>query len=340
VSLLCGIGASTIAAACGMPSPMTSTSTTVSTPPPAPKRTSTPASGSTRPTISKPTVPVFVGQTSRVPQTTTSNGRSNCGGVTFYKSDGTPWVCTFDDEFDGTTLNARLWTVVRTAANGYRSGDACFVDSPRTVSMSGGTLNLTAYRTASPFVCSSPEGSFATQYVSGSVTTDRRFSQAYGYFEIKARFPDVRVAGLQSSLWLWPDHRDAYGSVFPDSGEIDIAEWFSSDPALAIPTIHYNPSGGPGADPDATTSNCSVANPARFNTYGLIWTAASIVVQIDGQTCLVDDWVPASPETKPEPFNLPFFINLTEALGVGVNSPTAATPLPATMQIDWVRVWR
>jgi beta-glucanase (GH16 family) len=259
--------------------------------------------------------------------------------VTLYKEDGTPWICTFDDEFDGTSLNDRSWTVVRTAANGYHSGNECFVGSPQTVSVSGGTLNLTARRTAT-FVCSNPAGDFTTQYIGGSVTTDHKFSQAYGEFEIKARFPDARVSGLQSALWLWPANRDAYGSIFPDSGEIDITEWFSSDPSLAIPTIHYNPSGGPGADPDATTTKCQVANPARFNTYGVIWTPSSMIILVDGQTCLVDDWVPASPETKPEPFNLPFFVNLTQALGVGDNSPSGSTPLPATMQIDWVRVWR
>jgi hypothetical protein len=30
---------------------------------------------------------------------------------------------------------------------------------------------------------------------------------------------------------------------------------------------------------------------------------------------------------------------LTQALGIGANAVTAATPLPATTQIDWVRVW-
>ena len=38
------------------------------------------------------------------------------------------------------------------------------------------------------------------------VTTYNRFSQAYGRFEIRAKFPAATVQGLQSAFWLWPDN--------------------------------------------------------------------------------------------------------------------------------------
>ena len=34
--------------------------------------------------------------------------------------------------------------------------------------------------------------------------TYQRFSQTYGFFEVRAKFPNVTVPGLQSTLWLWP----------------------------------------------------------------------------------------------------------------------------------------
>jgi hypothetical protein len=43
---------------------------------------------------------------------------------------------------------------------------------------------------------------------------------------------------------------------------------------------------------------------------------------------------------SPAPFDQPFFLSLTQALGVGTNSPTASTPLPATTLVDYVRVWK
>ena len=46
------------------------------------------------------------------------------------------------------------------------------------------------------------------------------------------------------------------------------------------------------------------------------------------------------PLTGSQPFDHPFMIALTQALGVAGNSVTSATPLPATTQIDYVRVWK
>ena len=48
---------------------------------------------------------------------------------------------------------------------------------------------------------------------------------------------------------------------------------------------------------------------------------------------------PGAAAVKPAPFDQPFIVALTQALGVGANAVTAATPLPATTQIDYVRVW-
>jgi beta-glucanase (GH16 family) len=287
------------------------------------------------------TNPAITAQTSTVPQSTTSDGQTDCGGVTMLKSDGTPWVCTFDDEFDGTTLNASNWNVVQTATSGYHSGSECYMDSPNNVNVSGGTLNLTLVKTA-PFLCKSlTGGNYMTDYTAGAVDSLGDFSQTYGYFEVKAKFPAATIKGLQTSLWLWPVNASKYGSTWPASGEIDIAEWYSEYPSLAIPYIHYNPAGGASRDPNVTNDYCSVTNTNGYNTYAVEWTSQSISMIIDGQTCVTDVWNPAAPEVKPDPFNMPFFLNLTSAMGIVTNAPAynIGNDLPATSNIDYVRVW-
>jgi hypothetical protein len=70
------------------------------------------------------------------------------------------------------------------------------------------------------------------------------------------------------------------------------------------------------------------------------WTASTIKIAYDGKTCLIDDWQPAWPLVKPQPFDQPFLIALTQALGIGGNAfDPATTPLPATTSVDYVHVW-
>jgi beta-glucanase (GH16 family) len=232
--------------------------------------------------------------------------------------------------------------VVQQTANsayttGSGAGTACYVNSPNNVSVSGGYLNLTVRQEAAPFTCQDGPYSFTTNYTSGMVTTSGLFSQAYGMFEVRAKLPASAIQGLQETFWLWPNNSSKYGAAWPDSGEIDFAEFYSQFPALDIPYIHYNAAGN---DPNVTAYNCAIT-PGAFSTFGLQWSPGSLTVLDNGQTCLVDHTNPASPLTGGEPFDQPFFIALTQALGMNTDAfVPGTTPLPATTQVDWVRAWQ
>jgi beta-glucanase (GH16 family) len=169
------------------------------------------------------------------------------------------------------------------------------------------------------------------------VSTAGRFSQAYGRFQFRARISAAKVKGLHSALWLWPENAAKYGAQ-PASGEIDVAEMYSQYPDRAIPYIHYNQD---APDPTVTNNYCMVSNLAAFHKYALEWTPTSMKIIYDGKTCLVHKWNPASPLTGRQPFDQPFIVVLTQALGVATNAFDAeTTPLPATTEIDHVRVWK
>jgi beta-glucanase (GH16 family) len=258
-------------------------------------------------------------------------------GDTILKADGVPWKCTFDDEFNGTSLNTTKWTVQQTPTSGYATGPlgyhACYIDRPENVSVSGGYLALTARKEASTFNCGA---FFKTQYTAGSVSGFGKFSQAYGRFEVRALVPQAAVPGLQESFWLWPVNSTKYGAQ-PASGEIDIAELYSQYPTLAMPYIHYKPG---VFDPNLTSYKCTI-DITKFHTYTLEWTPSSLTVIYDGNTCLVDNWKPAAPLVAPQPFDQPFFLALTQALGIATNSfDPATTPLPATTLVDYARIWK
>jgi beta-glucanase (GH16 family) len=261
----------------------------------------------------------------------------NCGNAQIPKSTGGTWQCSFSDDFDGTSLDNNKWVPQQSANSGYMSGAGCFVDDPDNVSVSGGSLNLTARQEPGWFWCSIGWAGFPTAWTSGMVTTYRRFSQAYGRFEVRARNSSAKIPGLHSAYWLFPTDMTRYGP-WPASGEIDIAELYSQYPDRAIPYIHYNAA---QPDPNVTNNNCLIGNPSDFHTYATEWTPTSIKIIYDGKTCLEDSWNPAPPLTKPQPFDQPFMIALTQALGVGTNSfVPGITPLPATTQVDYVHVWK
>lgn len=256
-------------------------------------------------------------------------GSGPCGGERPARPGGGTWTCTFDDEFTGSSLNRNVWTVQTTGSYGYHSGDECLVDNPANVSVSGGVLRLSALRMAKPFVCTSPHGSYTTQYTSGSVYTTA-FAQLYGRFEIRARFAEAHgVPGLQGALWLYP----RYGADSKhDNGptEIDIAEAYSNYPNLVMPTAHAHGGG---------TQNCSVPDyGSAFHTYAAEWSPNALTFYYDGVPCFrVSPRLLASNGLRS---TSPFFVALTQALGARTNVAGPDTPLPGILQVDYVRVWK
>jgi beta-glucanase (GH16 family) len=277
--------------------------------------------------------------TTKATTTTTAQAAPDGGlcGAAVRKADGSYWQCTFADEFDGTELDRDIWIPQQTALSSFTSGTECYMDAPGNVAVGDGVLSLTVREEAEPFTCQDPQGDFATRYTAGSVSTWDRWSQTYGRFEVRAAFPPAKVAGLQSALWMWPVNDTKYGP-WPMSGEIDIAEFYSLHPDRAIPYIHYV---AWGTDKNATNNYCMIEDVSAFHTYVVEWTTKTITVIYDGKVCTVDNWNPMLPLMKPQPFDSPFMLALTAALGVGKNAfDPATTPLPAVTQVDYVHAWK
>jgi beta-glucanase (GH16 family) len=199
-------------------------------------------------------------------------------------------------------------------------------------------------KTAAKFTCNGTNWlkNFSTQYQGGEVTTYRTFSQTYGRFEVRAKLPQITVPGVQEAFWLWPDDPTKYG-LHPASGEIDFAEFYSQYADRYIPYLHYSYNKltvDPATNTNIVTNNYTcLIDVTKFHTFAVEWAPGRITLTYDGNTCLVDNYKPSN-VSSPAPFDQPFFLALTQALGVGGNAPTASTPLPATTLVDYVRVWK
>jgi beta-glucanase (GH16 family) len=269
----------------------------------------------------------------------------SCAGETPLKPDGSTWRCAFDDEFDGTAVDTSKWLAQLTPTSGFSSGpigsQVCYFNDPSTISESDGYLHLSVIREPAPFRCGNQLVGFSTQYAGGSVSTYNGFAQTYGRFEVRALLPQTTVQGLQETLWLYP-RKLAYGA-WPASGEIDLAEFYSQYADWNIPYLHYRYD--PATTAASTSTNtvtaytCTIDHTA-FNTYAVDWQPGRITIYVNGDVCLVDNYAPSG-LASPAPFDQPFMIVLTQALGMGTNAfDPSVTPLPATTLVDYVRAWK
>lgn len=282
-----------------------------------------------------------------------------CGGFRPKKSDGSLWTCSFSDEFEGAELDRSKWMP---QTHGFESGDAtnfaCYKDTPETVSVGNGVLRLRLFKGAAE-PCAGRNGR-VTPFSAGSVSTYRLFSQRYGRFEARTKNTAADVTGLHEAFWLWPDDREVDVTRWPASGEIDIAETYSQHPDLAIPFLHtaldlesltllliqalnvpllHNilsaglvPWDLVQAAISNTAWNCE-AKRGVWNTYAVEWGPRKIEIFVNGKLCLRN--------TSGDPaFKKPYIIAFTQLLGGGANKYTSKTPLPATYEVDYVRVWR
>lgn len=253
-------------------------------------------------------------------------------GIQPVKPDGSLWSCTLDEEFNGTALNRSLWMPQTDYAEGTQAAHACYLDDPSVVNESGGSLNLTVRKVATPVSCSFAGMSGPTNYVGGSVSTYRLFSQQYGRFEARIKTAATTAPGLHEAFWLWPDDRVASTTLWPNAGEIDVSETYSRYPNLSIPFLHYSADVYGNLLGTNTAWNCT-AYRGQWNTYTLTWTPTRLEIKVNGRTCLVNT-------SGDLAFRKPYIAAFTAGLGAAGNVFDGRAPMPATTSVDYFRVWK
>lgn len=252
---------------------------------------------------------------------------SDACGVRPKRRTGGHYSCTFVEEFAGSALDTDRWL----GQDMRGKGDRCVAAGPGTVAVADGTLRLSVVETTAGEPCPQRADGSRGRYAAGWISTYGRWSQQYGRFEARMRSQETSVAGLHEAFWLWPDIRFSSDADWPNSGEIDIAETYSAYPDLVVPFLHYS-ADSRGPVPGLNTAwNCR-ATRGEWHTYALEWTADRLEVFVDGRSCLVNTSGASS-------FRKPFIINLSQLLGAGPNLWTGGVPLPATMEVDWVKAW-
>jgi beta-glucanase (GH16 family) len=167
---------------------------------------------------------------------------------------------------------------------------------------------------------------FNNEYVSGILTTQRSFSQKYGYFEIHSKIP------VGSAVW------PAFWMLADDGGwppEIDVMEGRGERPGDLVMTTHWRVAatgsvqscGFDFSVPDAST---------QFHNYGVLWTRDRLIYFIDRR--------PVSDTKVPIGFDDPMYMIVNLAMGSkffgGVGAVDAESPATVAFEIDRISAYQ
>ena len=227
---------------------------------------------------------------------------------------GTGWTMVFNDEFEGSALDASKWnTCFHWATENnfnycHAGNDELQWYQPDDVSVQDGQLHLKAEK----------RQLLGLNYTSGMVASNNKFSYLYGYAEARVRVPKGK--GLWPAFWTLPKD-----NTWPP--EIDIMEILGDRPTVAYTSLHW------GAENNSTTKVFNGPDfSTDFHTFAADWEPGLIVWSIDGVEVL-------RLTTNVPDKEMYLILNLAVG-GAWPGSPDANTVFPATFDVDYVRVWQ
>jgi beta-glucanase (GH16 family) len=239
---------------------------------------------------------------------------------------------TFDEEFN--QFNASRWQTCDFWEMRNNPGDfqaQWFADSTSVsedgtkvghhpFSVENGVLKIIAQPTPAQ-VYSGPQN---LPFVSGQLTSAHKFTQRYGYFELRAKVPAGK--GLWSRFWLLTDD-----GIWP--GEYDVFEILGKEKNDIHQNTHYRTATQPHGVEGGTYK---AINPydGEFHTYGFLWEKTGVTWYVDGVATL----------TKSNRVDIPMYVLIDLAVGkdpgnLWPGEPEATATWPARMELDYYRVY-
>lgn len=248
------------------------------------------------------------------------------------------WVQTFDEEFNGNTIDAGKWNIY---TENFWDKKTHF--SKDNVIVADGMATL-RYEKKRGFHNDDPNQTLAltnpkvseTDHASGFLDTYGKWVQRYGYFEARMKLP--KAEGLWPAMWLMPDRGVAAGPQWKRSSthsgamEFDIMEFLSGwGPYRYNIAWHWD---GYDKEHQQTGTEQLYVLPDKdgFITAGVLWLPGLSVYYANGRE--VARW-----ET-PRMSNVPSEIMFTHVSGGWANTPLEESALPADFVIDYVRAWQ
>eukprot|EP00729_Bicosta_minor_P007975 gene7975-24287_t len=245
------------------------------------------------------------------------------------------WKVTFNDEFDGSSLNKANWVAYNNVTHGPTEKQLYLAKNVR---VENGNLVIQTIKDA----VHDSDG-ILYNFSSGWVESQHLQYQAYGRFEVRAKLPPPAVGAVGKWPVAWPAHwlMPESNICWPKGGEIDIMEAYRPTPSgkgSVLMTYHWASTCGNdqwdklfGKFPD--TINTTVVDWAdEYHTFGIEWRNDTIDWFVDG--LLKYSRIAGSPSSLFIPSE-PFYMILNTAMQPWGNA-SVDTGLPTEHLIDRV----
>ena len=244
---------------------------------------------------------------------------------------------SFDDEFNGTSIDTTQWTLLNRQGDLSNSEQECY--KPANITESGGFATITDQHLTSSIQCSSQGDTTSTyNYTSGMMQTTN-FNFLYGTLEFRAKPPSA--GGQWPAIWLLGSNCQASNILSADntglcqwpvdaqsSAEIDVMEEFNGLANQVNEQIHNGTTANNDSFVNGCYTNVGFDTSTAFHTYDLIWAPNSLIWKVDGVTeCTSTSHVPSHP----------MFILMNLALG-GAGGSISNSAFPQAMQVDYIKV--
>lgn len=178
----------------------------------------------------------------------------------------------------------------------------------------------------------------AGKVYSGRIYANVNTGWKYGIVEARIKLPKGK--GTWPAFWMMPTNNDFTTTPWPLCGEIDIMEEVGYNPNYTSSSLHtdaYNHTKGTQKTAERLTPEAQ----DDFHVYRLEWTADYIRTYVDGKLLLSFN-NDKKGDVRTWPFDKAFYIILNLAWGGdwGGAQGVDENCLPATMEVDYVRVFQ
>lgn len=228
------------------------------------------------------------------------------------------------DEFDGNALGAD-WTQEAQKAGWVNNELQNYIKGSSVNEVANGLLNIHCYK--------GTDGKIYSGRIYAKVNT----GWTYGYFEARILLPKGK--GTWPAFWMMPANNNYQTNPWPGCGENDIMEEVGVNPNYVSSTIHCNKYNNGGTAIEHYEKYLPGAE-GEFHVYACEWTEDFISYYVDGVKTLT--YQPSNKSKDYWPFNVPFYpiLNLAWGGSWGGMKGVDESALPATMQVDYVRVFQ